>query len=83
MNRKGFLLALLVLAAGCGPDVPLSRPQWSPRGDRAAFVRYTPDGHALYIIDPAKAPMPTDDISRPSPVSPALKTLLAKTGISS
>ncbi len=58
-GREGFLLIALALAAGCGPDMPLSRPQWSPRGDRAAFVRYTPRGHALYIIiDPAKADAP-------------------------
>ncbi len=58
MNHKGCLLVFLALAAGCY-DVPLSCPQWSPRGDRAAFVRYSPRrGPALYIIDPAKPDAP-------------------------
>jgi tetratricopeptide (TPR) repeat protein len=44
--------AALAVACGCGPKLPLSGPQWSPRGDRVAFVRYTEERGDLYLLDP-------------------------------
>jgi hypothetical protein len=62
VNPGRITLALLctsaLLAAGCGPELPLSAPQWSPRGDRAAFVRYTPEVGSLYLVDPAAGDEP-------------------------
>ncbi len=60
MNRHlYFALALLLSATtGCGPALPLSRPEWSPRGDRAAFVRYAPETSNLYLLAPGSAEEP-------------------------
>jgi hypothetical protein len=46
--------AALTLACGCGPELPLSHPEWSPRGDRVAFVRYTEERGDLYLVDPRR-----------------------------
>jgi WD40-like Beta Propeller Repeat len=56
VNRRNstarLIAALGLLLAGCGPSLPLSSPRWSPRGDRAAFVRYRAEGGDLYILEP-------------------------------
>lgn len=62
-KRSALLLAagLLCLAAvisGCGPDLPLSTPQWSATGDRVVFVRYTTSGSTLMVLDPASEDAP-------------------------
>jgi len=58
--KRPFLLIapLLVGLAGCGPALPLSRPAWSPRGDRAAFVRYRPERSDLYLLSPGSGAGP-------------------------
>jgi Tol biopolymer transport system component len=54
----GLLCALIASISGCGPEVPLSAPQWSPRGDRAAFVHYSPERGNLYLVDPSSPALP-------------------------
>jgi Tol biopolymer transport system component len=51
--RRTAISLLILAVCGCGPEIPLSAPQWAPRSTMAAFVRYGVAGGDLYLVDTA------------------------------
>lgn len=63
------------------PKTNREDPNTIPVSSSKAPLRWKFPSEAIRVV-PLKAPIPPADKSRPKPVSPALKILFAKTGIS-